>query len=84
MTGPVEQVESGLADGSLRHDGNPVLRWCVANVAILQDTNGNRRPDRKRSKDKIDGAVATIMGIGRMVRDESGESVYARRGVVRI
>jgi phage terminase large subunit-like protein len=53
----------------LRHGGNPVLRWCAGNVALLYDTNGNFRPDKKRSKQngRIDPIVATVMALSRAV-----------------
>lgn len=53
----------------LRHGGNPVLRWATLNISLLYDTNGNFRPDKKRSKGKgrIDPAVAAIMALSRAV-----------------
>lgn len=82
MTEPIETVETLLAAGNLRHNGNPVLRWCVANVVLRADMMGNMRPDRSKAKGKIDGAMGMIMGVGRMIRDDAGESVYATRGVI--
>lgn len=51
----------------LRHGGNPVLRWAAGNVALLFDTNGNFRPDKKKSNDngRIDPIVATVMAMSR-------------------
>lgn len=56
----------------LRHGGNPVLRWAVLNISLLFDTNGNFRPDKKRSKGRgrIDPGVATIMALSRAVAIE--------------
>ncbi len=50
-----------------QHGGNPVLRWCAMNVALLFDTNGNYRPDKKKSNlnGRIDGIVATVMALAR-------------------
>lgn len=50
-----------------RHAGNPVLRWCAMNTALLFDTNGNFRPDKKKSNanGRIDGVVATVMALSR-------------------
>ena len=44
--------------GLVHHDGNPVLRWMVANAAATQDAAGNIKPDRERSSEKIDGVAA--------------------------
>jgi len=45
------------------------LRWCAANTALLFDSNGNFRPDKKRSNanGRIDGIVATVMALSRAV-----------------
>ncbi|WP_371865095.1 terminase large subunit [Massilia eburnea] len=51
----------------LRHGGNSVLRWCAGNTALLFDSNGNFRPDKKKSNanGRIDGIVATVMALSR-------------------
>jgi phage terminase large subunit-like protein len=54
-----------LADATLRHNGNAVLRWMAGNVAGKTDPAGNVKPDKAKSGDKIDGIVALIMGLGR-------------------
>lgn len=53
----------------LRHNANPVLRYCAMNVALLFDTNGNYRPDKKKSQltGRIDGVVAVVMALSRCV-----------------
>lgn len=51
----------------LRHNGNPLLRWCAGNVALLYDSNDNFRPDKKKSKKngRIDPVVATVTALSR-------------------
>lgn len=74
----VPQTTGGMHPGSkkleelvygkqLRHGGNAMLRWAAGNVALLFDTNGNFRPDKKKSNDKgrIDPIVATVMALSR-------------------
>lgn len=61
-----------IVDGRLRHGGHPVLRWCVANTLLVEDGNGNVKPDRKRSTGRIDGSVALIMAIEAWLRDTAG------------
>lgn len=60
---PTKAFESLVLAGKLRHAGNPVLRWMIANVAIEQDASGNYRPSKKKSTEKIDGAVSSIMAL---------------------
>ena len=35
----------------------------AGNVALYTDSNGNIKPDKARSTEKIDGIVALIMGL---------------------
>ena len=52
------------------------------NIFIRTDLAGNIKPDKEKSTEKIDGVVATIMGLDRAIRCGSGpatESVYERR-----
>jgi phage terminase large subunit-like protein len=58
--------------GKILHDGNPILTWNMANIVAREDTNKNIAPDRKKAKDKIDGAVTLIMACGLMEANESG------------
>lgn len=66
----------------LQHFGNAVLRWCAQNVALLFDSNGNFRPDKKRSKLKgrIDGIVAVVMALSRAMAVEPDNTM--RQGLV--
>jgi len=64
-----KRLEELVYGGQLAHGGNPVLRWNAQNVALLFDSNGNFRPDKKRSRQngRIDGIVATAMAFSRAV-----------------
>lgn len=69
----------------LRHGANPVLRWMAANVAAEMDAAGNIKPSKAKSKERIDGIVASIMAVGRMmVVPVEKPSVYETRGVIRV
>ena len=81
MALPTKLFEDLVVSGKLYHGGNPVLRWMAANVVIETDAAGNIKPNRKRSSDKIDGVVATIMALGR-VNVGGNVSVYETRGVL--
>ena len=59
-----------MRSGRLRHDGNPVLGWCVENVVGQEDRRGNLFPTKQRDG-KIDAAVALLMAIGRAQASES-------------
>lgn len=60
-------LEALVYGKKLQHGGNPVLRYCAMNTSLLFDTNGNFRPDKKKSSQtgRIDGVVATVIALGR-------------------
>lgn len=69
--GPGSKLLEMLVYGrQLQHGGNPALRYCAMNVALLFDTNGNYRPDKKKSQlnGRIDGIVAAVMAASRYVQ----------------
>ena len=74
MNAPSKEFEKLIVGHTLRHAGHPVARWCASNVASRTDPAGNIKPDKEKSKEKIDPIVALIMGIGRaLVRGENQE-----------
>ena len=54
------------------------------NIYIRTDPAGNIKPDKEKSTEKIDGAVAAIMALDRAIRcgNVSVESVYDARGLL--
>jgi phage terminase large subunit-like protein len=81
MAPPTKEFESFLLKGLIAHDGNPVLRWMIKNAAIKEDSEGNYKPDKKKSSEKIDGVVAAIMGFDRATRNTKQQSIYSTRGI---
>lgn len=79
---PTKEFERIVGLGIVDHYDNPVARWMLSNVVIKEDVNGNRRPDKSKSSEKIDGIVAAIMALGQWLSDNAiEESVYASRGI---
>ena len=75
QSAPMMELESAVLGGRFRHDGNPVLSWCVSNLLVKTDDNGNIRPSKQGDSRKIDCAVALINA---MVRGMLGtEQAYA-------
>ena len=54
------------------------------NIYVQTDPAGNIKPDKAKSTEKIDGAVALIMALDRCIRNEgrSETSVYDERGLI--
>lgn len=63
MSPACDEVERAIITGKLYHAGNPILRWNFDNVAVVRDAAGNRKFDKSKSRDKIDGAIATLMAV---------------------
>lgn len=60
---PTQRMEAMATAGQINHMDNPVLAWNVENVTIRY--NGEYiKPDKSKSKDKIDGVIALIIAIG--------------------
>ena len=78
-----ELIEKLLPEGVLAHGGHPVLRWMASNLTVSEDPAGNKKPDKKKSSDKIDGIVSLVMALGRsMVTEIESGSVYDDRGLL--
>lgn len=83
MNLPTKEVDRKLSNGTLTHDGNPVMSWMISNVEMMTDSAGNIKPDKKKSEEKIDGVVSLVMAMGEWMtgdEEEQKESVYEKRG----
>jgi phage terminase large subunit-like protein len=65
LSGPTKSLETAILSRALRHDGHPVLRWNLSNVAVDQDAVGNLKLSKKVSTERIDGASALVNAIHR-------------------
>ena len=74
MSGPMKELEKLVLQHRLAHGNNPVLTWMADNLVAVEDPAGNIKPDKARSREKIDGMVALIMGLDRATRQEGGGS----------
>lgn len=77
---PFKRLLSWLGNGKFRHDGNVVLRWMAGNTSHREDVNGNIRPDKGRSADKIDGICAMLMACGLLINYGSEHGAYMEAG----
>lgn len=87
MASPTSELNRLIENKQFRHNGNAVLGWCASNVVVSEDPAGNLKPNKQKSREKIDGIVALIMALARaIVYRESGAdgSVYEKRGIISI
>lgn len=67
----VEMLEEAVVAHQLRHGMNPVLTHAIANTVVDKDPAGNRKFTKKRSRGRIDGAVALAMALRSLGRDDT-------------
>lgn len=73
MSEPSKELEAIVLTRRLAHANNPVLRWMAGNTMVKTDPAGNIKPDKEKSRERIDGIVATVMALGRaMVTQPAG------------
>jgi phage terminase large subunit-like protein len=51
------ELDAAMRAGRLRHDGNPVLEWCLGNVVGKADRRGNLYPAKQRAADQAAGGA---------------------------
>jgi phage terminase large subunit-like protein len=77
LSEPSKEFEAMIKSRSIAHGGHPVMRWCVSNVAVKTDAQGNYMPAKDKSTDRIDGVAASVIAIGRAMRHTSEEFIDA-------
>jgi len=60
---PTREFERLMMKGEVDMDDNPVTRYCLRNVQLRMDHNGNVKPDKKQNKKKIDGVTAALQAL---------------------
>ena len=83
MSGPAKELERIALSGLLSYGAQPMMRWMGHNVIVTQDPSANIKPDKAKSREKIDGVVALIMALDRSMRHSGkpSRSVYEERGM---
>lgn len=81
MNPAAQKLEAAIAKRAINHAGNPVLTWMASNLTWTMDPAGNKKPDKAKSTEKIDGMVSLMMGLYRAVINVDVDSVYEERGI---
>ena len=84
MSPPTKEMMKLALEERIAHGGNPVLRWMMDNISVRTDPAGNVKPDKEKSTERIDGAVAAIMALDRAIRcgSEPQGSIYDERDLL--
>ncbi|MCC7196482.1 MAG: terminase large subunit, partial [Gemmatimonadaceae bacterium] len=81
MNAPACELERRVLGGLVALPDNPVLTWQASNVVVRMDPAGNIKPDKEKSRKRIDGIVALVMALGRATVGANERSVYQERGI---
>jgi len=81
MSEPMKKLDALMREGKIRHNGSPLLRWCLGNVVAKEDHNGNVYPRKSHTKLKIDPIIAILMALAGWLQDEDADSIYETRGI---
>jgi phage terminase large subunit-like protein len=81
LSAPTKALETAILSKTLRHDGHPILRWCLGNVVVELDAAGNYKLSKAVSTERIDGASALVNAVDRMSR-HGGEEKPAYQMIV--
>jgi phage terminase large subunit-like protein len=64
MSSPSRALENYIMSEKIRHANHPVLSWMAGNVAVQTDHQGNIKPSKAKSTERIDGIVSLVMALG--------------------
>jgi len=79
MSAPTKRLIELVIAGKLRHANHPVLRWNADCLAVKGDGNDGIRPvkpERSTSSKRIDGVVAMINALARLLTNDEGVINY--------
>lgn len=60
LSTPMKDIGADITAKRYNYNNNPITRWCFCNTARVVDSNDNWRPDKKNSRGRIDGTLATL------------------------
>lgn len=73
MSPPSKEMEKLILQRKIMFPNNPALSWCFSNVIAETDPSGNIKPSKKRSREKIDMVVSSIMALDGALRNQKKE-----------
>jgi phage terminase large subunit-like protein len=86
MSEPMKHLDALIISGKLQHDCGPShpMTWMMSNVVAQADAKDNVYPRKEKPELKIDGPVALIAGLGRLLATEAGSrgTAYQSRGLL--
>ena len=63
LSAPMKEMKADLCANKIVYNNNPIDKWCLMNLEIKTDINGNIQPIKGvDNRKRIDGAVSKIIG----------------------
>ena len=84
MSYPTKELMRLILEKQIAHNGNDAMNWMLENMVVKTDEAGNVKPDKAKSTERIDGAVAMIMALDIAIKSQNEEpkkSAYDDRGL---
>jgi phage terminase large subunit-like protein len=76
MTRSIDALFHRLYNKTLRVVANPVMRMCASSAVIIMDNLENRKFDKRKSNNRIDGLMALTMAVGAHDSSPERQSVF--------
>jgi phage terminase large subunit-like protein len=70
LSPPSKELEKLVLGRKIMFPDNPALKWCFSNVICEIDAASNYKPSKKKSKEKIDLVVSTVMALDGALRNQ--------------
>jgi phage terminase large subunit-like protein len=82
LNGPILTAERKLADGTLRHCGQPLMAWAVGNAKIVMSGNAVTITKQAAGRAKIDPLMSMLNAIALMSRNPEPPKTKIKQGFV--
>ena len=76
---PTREFERLMLAGRVVLDDNPITRYCLRNVELRKDFNGNVKPNKDSERKKIDGVIAMLQCLAawfNLEKELKGTQIY--------
>ncbi len=67
LSQPMKLLDGWMISKKIIHNGCPVMTWMISNVVAKEDAKDNVYPRKERPENKIDGVVALLTAMARLL-----------------
>ena len=65
QTPPLKKLMELVLRQEFAHGGDPVMRWMISNLVVRIGATGLMKPDKEKSRERIDGVSALLDALSR-------------------